>query len=53
MQQSVVVAYVQPSMQVQRPYFGTKIRRGKLKVFRGGRPVREREQILAMAGRKV
>ena len=55
MQQTVIVPYVQPSIRLppSRPYHGAKVRRGKIKVYRGCQPVRNREQILTMAGREV
>jgi hypothetical protein len=52
-QQPFVVAYVQPSVKVSRPYGGARIRRGRIKIYRGGKPVRNQDAILAMVGRKV
>lgn len=53
--QPVVVAYVKPAVEVPRqPYHGAFLPRGrKLKVYRGGQPVRDREKILAAVGRRV
>jgi hypothetical protein len=50
----VVDPYVRPSVKLSRPYRGFPIgRRRKVKVYRGGQPVRDREIVLAMVGRKV
>lgn len=49
----VVDPYVQPSVVLKRPYGGVRIRRGRIKVYRGGKPVRNQNAILAMVGRKV
>lgn len=49
----IVDPYVKPSVKVLRPYGGARIRRGRIKIYRGGKPVRNQDQILAMAGRKV
>lgn len=53
--QPSVVPYVRPSVEVPRqPYHGALLPRNrKLKLYRGGKPVRQREAILAAAGRKV
>lgn len=53
--QPVIVAYVRPSVEVPRqPYHGALLPRNrKLKLYRGGKPVRQREAILAAVGRKV
>lgn len=60
MQQPSVVAYVKPSIAPKRPYHGAQIgRRRRLKMLKGGPPeagglpVRSREEILSMVGRKV
>lgn len=51
--QPVIVPYVRPSVGVPRRYVGVKVRRGTLKVYKGGKSVRSRETILAMVGRKM